>query len=234
MKRKLFPILLLIIIAGIQPLFGDIIIFMEEDVSEGIRNNRYYLESMRLAKLAEETFLTGDYDSSAVFAAEASHYAVLSDVYVAVTVAKHYLDDAVSTGASKQHPAEYSEAETWYAKSTAARNIGEWDKAINAAHMVLELLAELENPDLILPLPATYTVRPWASSKDCFWNIAGYPWVYGDPFKWRTLYNANKSKLPRPENPNLIEPGTVLDIPSIKGEFRQGEWNSGNNYQALK
>jgi hypothetical protein len=90
------------------------------------------------------------------------------------------------------------------------------------------------SPGTVLSLPATYTVRPWAVSKDCFWNIAGFPWVYGDPHQWRLLYNANKSKLPNPNNPNVIEPGTVLDIPSIKGEVRQGAWESGRTYEALK
>jgi nucleoid-associated protein YgaU len=77
-------------------------------------------------------------------------------------------------------------------------------------------------------------VRPWAVSKDCFWNIAGFPWVYGNPYQWRLLYNANKSKLPNPNNPNVIEPGTVLDIPSIKGEVREGAWESGKTYEALR
>jgi len=85
-----------------------------------------------------------------------------------------------------------------------------------------------------LSLPATYTVRPWSVSKDCFWNIAGFPWVYGDPHQWRLLYNANKSKLPNPNNPNVIEPGTVLDIPSIKGEVRQGAWESGKTYEPFQ
>jgi len=90
----------------------------------------------------------------------------------------------------------------------------------------------LPEPDNFLP--AAYTVRPWNVSKDCFWNIAGRPWVYGDPHKWRLLYNANKMKLPDPNNPNVIEPGIVLDIPSIKGETRQGEWENGKTYEPLQ
>jgi nucleoid-associated protein YgaU len=83
-------------------------------------------------------------------------------------------------------------------------------------------------------LPATYTVRTWANSRDCFWTIAGRPGVYNDPHRWRTLYNANRSKLPDPDNPNLIEPGTVLDIPSLRGELRQGEWDPGKTYSPLR
>jgi nucleoid-associated protein YgaU len=76
-------------------------------------------------------------------------------------------------------------------------------------------------------------VRPWAESKDCLWNIAGRPWVYNDPKKWKVLYDANKSKLPDQNNPDLIHPGMVLDIPSIKGEHRSGMWESGKNYPPI-
>jgi nucleoid-associated protein YgaU len=81
--------------------------------------------------------------------------------------------------------------------------------------------------------PASYTVRAWSVSHDCFWNIAGRPWVYGNPHQWRVLYNANKAKLPDPNNPNVIEPGTVLDIPSLKGEVRQGAWDANKTYKPL-
>jgi hypothetical protein len=47
---------------------------------------------------------------------------------------------------------------------------------------------------------------------------------------WKVLYEANKSKMPDPDNPDLIEPGMVLDIPSIRGEFRRGMWDPGNTY----
>jgi len=122
--------------------------------------------------------------------------------------------------------------------------------AANAASMAAQLLEDVASSDgkspspaaspAALPnaapevLPATYTVQPWAVSKDCFWNIAGFPWVYGNPQQWRTLYNANKSKLPDPDNPDSLEPGTVLDIPSIKGELRQGAWESGKTYEAFQ
>jgi nucleoid-associated protein YgaU len=94
----------------------------------------------------------------------------------------------------------------------------------------VEAPAPVETPAL---LPASYTVRPWAVSKDCFWNIAGRSWVYGDPYKWRLLYNANKSKLPDPNNPDLIEPDMVLDIPSLQGEGREGAWDADKTYPPL-
>ncbi|MDR2376646.1 MAG: LysM peptidoglycan-binding domain-containing protein [Treponema sp.] len=82
-------------------------------------------------------------------------------------------------------------------------------------------------------LPAQYTVRPWNPWRDCLWNIAGRSWAYGDSTKWRIIYDANRSKFPQPDNPDLIHPGMVLDIPSINGEVRQGMWDEKTEYPPL-
>jgi nucleoid-associated protein YgaU len=73
-------------------------------------------------------------------------------------------------------------------------------------------------------LPAYYKVRLIQSKRDCLWRIAGYDFVYGDSYKWTKLYEANKDTLPQPDNPDLIEPGIVLEIPSLAGETRSGIW----------
>ena len=75
-------------------------------------------------------------------------------------------------------------------------------------------------------LPATFTVRSWANYRDCLWNIAALPEVYGDPRKWPVLFNANRHRMPNPNNPDLILPGMVLEIPSIDGEVREGAWQN--------
>ncbi|MEA1965339.1 MAG: LysM peptidoglycan-binding domain-containing protein [Candidatus Aerophobetes bacterium] len=46
--------------------------------------------------------------------------------------------------------------------------------------------------------------------EDTLSRIAGDKNVYGDPSKWRRIYEANKSRV---ENPNLIYPGQRLVIP---------------------
>jgi nucleoid-associated protein YgaU len=125
-----------------------------------------------------------------------------------------------------------------------AYNYGDYDAsasfaeaAIRSAKLSDEYVAQQMGPDTkdgTSPLPASYTIRSWGVSLDCFWNIAGRPWVYGNPHLWRVLYNANKAKLPDPNNPNLIEPGIVLDIPSLKGEVRQGTWDENKTYKPLQ
>jgi tetratricopeptide (TPR) repeat protein len=84
------------------------------------------------------------------------------------------------------------------------------------------------------PLPARYVVRAWEVSRDCLWNIAGRSWVYGNPYRWPILYRANKEKLPDPNNPDIVEPGTIIDIPSLNGEKRSGFWDSGKTYSPLR
>lgn len=56
----------------------------------------------------------------------------------------------------------------------------------------------------------TYIVGPWRSTKDCLWNIAAKKNIYNDPWKWKKIYMANKTKI---KNPDLIYPQQVLKIP---------------------
>ncbi len=148
----------------------------------------------------------------------------------AIGKAKGRLDWATSIGADKTYPSQYSTATVAYGQATQDRSDKNWDGAIAAAQRVLDALAGVT---ALAPLPAQYTVRPWATTKDCFWNIAGYPFVYGDPTQWKILYNANRSKLKNPDNPNLIFPGQVLVIPSLRGEARDGMWVAGKAYAPL-
>lgn len=210
-------------------------------VPAALVNNQYYLESIRYKNLADESFDYGDYDAAAGYAAEALRYAQLSDEYIAeqmaareadkaIAAASKRLEWAVSVGVDKTYPAEYAEADDAYGVAIDAYSAKDYAAAIDAAQRVLVALANVEE---IAPLPAQYTVRTWAENRDCFWNISGYPFVYGDPTKWRVLYQANKAKLRQPENPDLIHPGLILDIPSINGERRAGMWVSGRAYAPL-
>jgi nucleoid-associated protein YgaU len=215
-------------------------------VPQSIQNNHFYLESVRLTEMAREAFEIGDYDASASYAEEAAEFARRSDEYVAMRLADNAIARAHSrytwagsAGAASRYPNEYREAGTAYTEALDARKGEQWDTAVDAAGRVLAALANVKGPGGQtgpapgsqppgLPrgsLPAQYTVRYWTSTGDCFWTIAGWTWVYGDSYSWRVLYEANRNKIPNPDNPNLIEPGTVLDIPSLRGEVRSGMWD---------
>ena len=51
-----------------------------------------------------------------------------------------------------------------------------------------------------------YTVE----AGDTLWAIALY--MYGDGSRWRDLYDLNRGII---DNPNLIEPGQVLNVPPL-------------------
>jgi len=207
----------------------------EEDIviPHGIANNEFYTESLRLSRLAVETFEYGDYDASAGFAQDAIRYAQLSDEFVVnqlITEAERLMVWAETNNFASRFPLNFNEGKEYYEAALEARSNEEWDDAIDAAIRSVGILAAFESgrPAVITAstttsnrtgttdstaLPRQYTVRTWRVERDCLWNIAGYPWVYGDPWRWRELYEANKSNLPNPDNPDLILPGMILDIP---------------------
>ena len=45
---------------------------------------------------------------------------------------------------------------------------------------------------------------------ETLWKIAGYPHIYGDPYKWKRIYEANRDIL---EGPDSLKLGQVLVIP---------------------
>jgi HEPN domain-containing protein len=217
------------------PYFAVTIPGEETYIPEGILSNEFYLESLRLTKLAHDTYEIGDYDASAGFAQEAIRFAQLSDEFVAVQLiaeAKRLLDWADKNNIANRHPNDYRDGKYYYETSLEFHSEEDWNETISSATKSISIFAALETGRTITTttasrstgLPKQYTVRTWAREKDCLWNISGYSWVYGDPSRWKVLYEANKSKMPDSNNPNLIEPGMVLDIPSIKGETREGMW----------
>jgi len=120
------------------------------------------------------------------------------------------------------------EAATFYAQE--ANRYALLSDAYVAGQM--EAMADAtEFSDGLWPLPATFTVRPWAIFRDSLWSIAGRAEIYGNPLRWPDLFQANRHIMPDPNNPNLILPGMVLEIPSIDGEIRRGEWQSDRAYE---
>jgi hypothetical protein len=257
MNRKIFIVLLVSFVITV-PAFADsilpdllipdfsflgyfsVVVEEETQIPEGLRNNHYFLESLRLSQLAMETFEFGDYDASSGFAEEAIRFAIQSNEFVAehlIAEAERLLGWADSNNIQERFTNDYNTGKNYFETSVIAYANNEWDSAINDAVRSIQIFTMLQTGGTpVLPsqdsvLPSQYTVRTWVNERDCLWNIAAYPWVYGDPWRWRDLYNANRSRMPDPNNPNLIEPGFVLDIPSIRGETRQGMWSPDRTYR---
>ena len=193
-------------------------------IPESIRYNEYYQKSIELSKQAQEAYDSGFYDGSIALAEEAVYYAQLSDIYVTeqlIAEAKRLMDWADNNNIETRYPNLYHASKEYYGISLEAQENSELKEANIAAINVIEILGPMADGKPS-HLPSRYTVRSWRQDRDCLWNIAGYPFVYGDPWKWRILYEANKSRMPFPNNPNIIEPGFILDIPNLPGENRSG------------
>lgn len=228
--------------------------------AQSLMENSYYKRSLELKAMAEKSFDDGDYDSAAGYAAQSSEYASLSDQFVTKMVAKAEADRAIAQAkdrlawaetvkAPKNFPGEYATAKSEMDSSLSSYGTEEFPVSRDHARAVLTALADVKEiaevvvppPEPVAvpvvaeepPLPATYTVRLIPARRDCLWRIAEYPFVYNNPLKWTVLYEANKKTFRDPSNPNLIYPGQVLQIPSIKGETRDGAWDPEKSYTPL-
>ena len=150
-----------------------------------------------------------------------------SDCDKTMKAASKRIDYAKSINAERNFPMAYSSAQKSYASAQTAYDGEDYETAAAFANQVLEALADIKE---ITPLPEYYVVRPWADSKDCYWNISGRNYVYDNPLLWENLYQANKENMPKPNDPNLILPGMKMKIPSITGEYREGVYNPAKKY----
>ncbi len=75
---------------------------------------------------------------------------------------------------------------------------------------------QINDPNLIYPKQTFRIPRMagpgeyWVARGEFLSKIAGYANIYGNPFQWQKLYEANKSVI---TDPNLIYPHMVLKIP---------------------
>jgi nucleoid-associated protein YgaU len=76
----------------------------------------------------------------------------------------------------------------------------------------------------------TYTVGTWSKDRDCLWNIAKKPSVYGNAFHWPKLWVGNRDKI---KNPDIIYPGQKLRIPP-KGALTSEENAAARSYWQQK
>jgi len=210
-----------------------------------LTENPNYRKALDLQRMAQQAYETGDYlkaaeysrqseESSKVALAEAETQRMRWVAYNLKNRAAERIAYGEKNKAETRYPQEWSQASASYVVSQETFDSEDYEASAAASRLVVELLSKVQ-PELkpaaqasSFPvdgtLPAFYEVRLIPSRRDCFWRIAEYPFVYGDPWKWRVLYEANKDRLPDPANPDWIEPGIVLTIPPLAGEKREGTW----------
>lgn len=206
------------------------------------KNNTYQKLAREYTIKAEKALDAGEYVLAEEYAAKAKENAELSDQYINHMLAKENAEKNLNLAKNRvafvegihgkeNYPIAYEASTKALAQAESAFAKEDWDNANAYALQVLDILSEVKE---ITPLPKYYVVRPWATDRDCFWNISGRPYVYNNPYLWENLYEANKQALPKPNDPNLILPGMKMEIPSLTGEYRDGTYNPKTEYEPYK
>lgn len=204
------------------------------------KNNTYQKLAEEYTVKAQKALDAGEYALSEDYASKAVENATLSEAYVKKMTQKAEADKSMKLAENRityvksirgdvNFPLAYSDAENYYNQAKTAYSSENYEEAQKNAAQVLTLLADVKE---VTPLPKFYIVRPWAETKDCFWNISGRPYIYNNPLLWENLYEANKASLPDSKNPNLILPGMKMEIPSLSGEYRDGVYSPDTTYDA--
>jgi nucleoid-associated protein YgaU len=218
--------------------------------AQSLTENPDYQKSLELKALATQAFDAGDYDAAADYANQATEYATRSDQYVAKMLSKAKADKAIalakdkmawadSVNAKTSYPKEYGAAADLYQEALDSYGGEDYPTAEDKARSTVAALDDLAQIIAAAAAqkkdswPAVYVVRLIPQRRDCLWRIAEYPFIYNNPLKWTVIYEANKKTFRDPGNPNLIFPGQKLNIPSIKGEAREGTYDPAKTYKAF-
>ncbi len=211
-------------------------------------DNEFQRKSRAYTELANRAYDDGDYDAAIEYAKLASEYARQSAEFIQKMLARTEAEQemnrartrftwAKQNDAEKRYPEAYSTAEEALSSGSLAFDNENYDVAVVYAQKVMEVLSVVQGNEKddssLAELPAEYRVRTWRGERDCLWNIAANKAIYGNPFMWRKLYEANKGKLPNNANPDLLEPGLILKIPSLNGEKRSGLYDPSKTYKSI-
>jgi nucleoid-associated protein YgaU len=206
-----------------------------------LTDNPYYEEAQELRRQAEQAIDDGEYDRAVELSREAQELTQQAREWAEEQLlryqanawtnrAEERLNFAERVDAEERYAEEYENATQFYEEAESLFEEEEYEDSIQASRNVISALQAVRavSPSDDMK-PRYYIVRLIPERRDCFWRIAEYEFIYENPWDWRRIYEANRDKIPNPENPDLIEPGTVLFIPSIDGETRQGTWQPPEN-----
>ncbi len=217
-----------------------------------LTDNPFYRQAEELKQQAREAIEEGRYEESIALSAQAEDYHRQAEEWAELQVlryrasgwksrAEQRLDYAESIDAPENFPREFTNAEEFYGEGQELFADEDYAASIQPFQNVVDALEGVRPIRTVEPrpepepkpepepaeavLPAFYRVRLIPERRDSFWRIAEYDFVYGNPWLWPRLYEANKGILHDPDNPDLIHPGMLFEIPPREGEEREGIWN---------
>ena len=203
--------------------------------------NDDYKLARRYRELAIEAHEAGDYEQSIEFAKKSQEH---SDKYMAplsYARADAALRRARERGFDKSKTDMYNEASQSLTNADRYLKSEDYSNSLIHSKNVIALANSMgitvSNPasgpgsSYAVAFPRNYIVVERTKNTDSLWRIASYDFIYGSGYLWRRIYEANKDKI---KDPNIIRKGQRLTIPSLKGEKREGTYNSNNTYGNIK
>lgn len=224
-------------------LFSSVSIIASEKYGKSI--NEDYRIAQKYRELAIEAHEEGDYERSIEFAKKSQEH---SDKYIAPLYyarADAVLKKAKERGYDKSKSDIYNEASQSLINANAYLKSEDYSNSLIYSKNVIDLanlmgVAGATTLDIAKgtvtrtfsgEFPQYYKVVERTKNTDSLWRIASYDFIYGNGHLWRRIYEANKNKI---KDPNIIRKGQILTIPSLKGEKREGTYNSNNTYGNIR
>lgn len=206
-------------------------------------DNTYQKLSDEYLALAEAADDAGEYAKASDYAKKAQENAELSKDFITNMTAKDNSEVAMKKAESLLRRAErgglkesnseaYNSASGKLTEAKTAYDEGRYEDALNLSNEVSSILIGAGVSE-VPPLPEYYIIDTWQRVRDCLWNIAGRPYVYNDPTRWKKLYNENKNILPKPDNPDLVYPKIKIHIPNLGDEYREGVYDPNEEYETI-
>ncbi len=213
--------------------------------AQSLLDNEDMQKAREFQQLADEAMEEGRYDDAVQYSQQASEFAARGEQTAEIMALSYRANSLRNRASSRLYYAQrigvpnrdaeaYSAAQTAFAQAEALLEQDEYAASMDESRKVLSLLEEFQPRHFVAERPAAnqagtlpqfYIVRLIPERRDCFWRIAEYDFVYGDPWLWPRLYEQNKEILHDPENPDLIHPGMKFEIPNRADEVRSGIWN---------
>lgn len=183
-----------------------------------------------------------DYNSSISNANEAINILDMLEAPIAYAKAQEALNKAKEDGYNETKMTNYNQASTTLIFAKQALDGEDFSNSLFNSKLVIEMVnamyngADYNQETTIVEttgvlFPKYYKVQYRKVGTDSLWKIASYDFIYGDGNLWKKIYEANKDKI---KDPNIIINGQILLIPSLKGETRDGTYDSNNEYDNIK
>ena len=147
--------------------------------SASYTNNPYQKLADDYNKKAEVAFDNGEYDLAVEYSLLAEENSKLSEQYVNTMLAKAEATKQIKYAQNQLAWSEKVHGDIYYpmtytaGKAALDAAVAAFDKEDYASATVFakESLKYLAGIKEVTPLPQYYVVKPWAESKDCYWNI---------------------------------------------------------------